>query len=220
MDSATVRAVSTVAVLAVALAAVWWWTGRSSAVQTIPAVPRTPPAAGITADEQVGIAATAAGAGGSPAGGWASGTPSAAAPQLVIDVRGAVRRPGVRRVPQGSRVLDAIEAAGGLRRGRSYGPVNLARPVTDGEQIVVGRGARVPAPPRVGAGGAAGTMVDLNTATPEQLEILDGVGEVIAGRIVDWRESNGRFTDVEQLLAIDGIGEQTLAGIRESVRLG
>lgn len=219
MDAGTVRAVSTVAVLAVVLAGVWWWTGRSSAVQTIPADPRALSAAGASTGGQAGIDPSAAAVGSPATGGAVSGT-AKTAPRLVVDVRGAVRRPGVRWLPQGSRVLDAVAAAGGLRPGSSYGPVNLARPVSDGEQIVVGRRAAAAAPPPAAGAGSEATLVDLNTATPEQLETLDGVGEVIAGRILAWRESNGPFTDIEQLLDVDGIGEQTLAGIRESVRLG
>lgn len=145
---------------------------------------------------------------------------------VTVDVRGAVRSPGVRELPAGSRVMDAVAAAGGLDRGRPYGPINLARVVTDGEQIRVGPSAlEATQPGASSAGGVASTaparaLIDINSASAEQLEELDGVGPVLAGTIVQWRADNGPFQTVEDLLDVSGIGDATLAGMRDQVTVG
>jgi competence protein ComEA len=135
---------------------------------------------------------------------------------LVVDVTGAVRRPGLRRLPPGSRVADAIRAAGGVLPGTKQPGVNLARKLVDGEQIVVGAPA---AAPGSGAAGppATGGPVNLNTATIEQLDSLSGIGPVTAQRIIEWREAHGGFTSVDQLREIDGIGERRFASLRPQV---
>lgn len=131
--------------------------------------------------------------------------------ELVVDVVGEVKRPGIVTVPGGSRVHEAIEAAGGLDGTVDTSGVNLARILDDGEQIVVG-----PAPE--GAGGtSADGKVHLNQATPEQLDTLPGVGPVTAAAIVAWRDQNGRFATVDDLLDVKGIGEATLAELRDLV---
>lgn len=139
---------------------------------------------------------------------------------LVVDVTGAVRRPGLRRLPPGSRVADAIKAAGGVLPGTKQPGVNLARKLVDGEQIVVGgpAGAGASGPPG-GADPAAtgGGPVNLNTATKEQLDSLSGVGPVTAQRIIEWREAHGGFTSVDQLREVDGIGERRFASLRPQV---
>lgn len=146
---------------------------------------------------------------------------------LVVDVIGPVRQPGVVRLPPGSRVVDALAAAGGLKPGASRGTLNMAAVLTDGQQVVVGG----PAAPTtatspsgtatVGAGpaSAGAGVLDLNTATVEQLDQLPGVGPVLAQRILDWRTSNGRFTSVDQLAEVGGIGERKLADLRPRVRV-
>jgi competence protein ComEA len=131
-------------------------------------------------------------------------------PDLVVHVVGEVRVPGLVRLPPGSRVSDAIEAAGGLRKGGSSGGLNLARPLVDGEQVDVARDAAT-APPGA-AGGATGgpsRPVDLNTATVADLDTLPGVGPVMAARILDWRTQHGRFASVDQLREVSGIGDRT-----------
>lgn len=151
----------------------------------------------------VTVASSAAAAVPAPA---ASGP--AAVPGVVVQVLGVVRRPGVYRLPAGSRVADALEAAGGLRPGRSSGLLNLARVLVDGEQVVVSpkAGARPPAAP---TGGTSAGPVDLNTADAAALDVLPGVGPVTAQAILDWRTEHGGFASVDQLREVDGIGPKT-----------
>lgn len=136
---------------------------------------------------------------------------------LVVSVIGRVRSPGLVSVPQGARVADALRAAGGAEPGADIRQLNLARKVTDGEQLAVG----IPAPaPTPGDPAASAAKVDLNTATPDQLDTLPGVGEVTAKRIVQWRTDHGGFAKVEQLRDVDGIGESKFARLREQVTVG
>lgn len=131
--------------------------------------------------------------------------------KLVIDVVGDVEKPGIVTVPRGSRVYQAIAAAGGLDGTVDTSGVNLARVLDDGEQIIVG-----PAPEGAG-GSAAGGKIRLNLATPEELDTLPGVGPVTAAAIVAWRDENGRFATVDDLLDVKGIGDATLADLRDLV---
>ncbi|WP_193106842.1 ComEA family DNA-binding protein [Brachybacterium sp. FME24] len=151
--------------------------------------------------------------------------------ELVVHVSGAVESPGVVKLPPGSRVDDALRAAGGATADGELSAVNLARTVTDGEQIHVPRPgeeppAAVSAPSGAGegedgggadssdAGSSAGGHIDLNTATATDLEQLPGVGPAIAQRILEHREKNGPFTSVDGLLEVSGIGPATLEEIR------
>lgn len=136
-------------------------------------------------------------------------TPDAAG-EVVVAVAGTVVAPGVVRLPAGSRVHDAVQAAGGLTPGAGYGLLNLARKLVDGEQVLVG----VDPPPGAAAGSASGAagggaLVDLNAATAADLDGLPGIGPVLAERIVDWRTEHGRFESVDQLREVPGIGETT-----------
>jgi competence protein ComEA len=140
----------------------------------------------------------------------------------VVAVVGKVRRPGLVRVPPGSRVADTLDAAGGVLPGVDLAGVNLARKVGDGEQVAVGVPPAPDAVPATGgepeAAGPGKAPLDLNAATVEQLDALPGVGPVTAQRIVDWRVRNGRFATVEQLREVEGIGERRLGQLRGLVR--
>lgn len=215
--------------LAVAVAVVSLWLAR-------PQEQALPPRARTVGAPMDGGGPTGAG----PAGPVASTDPAtgAAAPgaPLLVHVVGAVRRPGVVELAPGSRVTDAVEAAGGVTRNAAPGSVNLARPVLDGEQVVVLRrgGASALAAPAPGSapggagpgssgaaapGPAASGPVDLNSASLAQLDSLPGIGPVLAQRILDWRLANGRFTTVDELGEVSGIGEATLADLRPVVRV-
>lgn len=159
--------------------------------------------------------------------------------QLVISVVGLVRRPGLVRLAPQARVADAITAAGGARPGADLLSLNLARPLHDGDQIIVGLSgdgnraalrsavigvddAPVPGPgtpvPRAGSTSSAPTgKVNLNTATEAELDALPGVGPVTAAAIIEWRNRNGRFASVDQLAEVDGIGPGRLAKLRDRV---
>jgi competence protein ComEA len=135
---------------------------------------------------------------------------------LVVDVVGAVRRPGLYRLPPGSRVADALARAGGATGRAQLDLVNLAAPVADGEQIVVPRrGAAAAAAGGVGPTGVSAGPVHLNTATLEQLDALPGVGPVTAQKILDYRQQHGAFGSVDELDAIPGIGPARLEQLRD-----
>ncbi|MDT4919728.1 MAG: competence protein ComEA [Pseudonocardiales bacterium] len=141
---------------------------------------------------------------------------------VVVDVAGRVRRPGLYRLPDGSRVDDAVRAAGGALRGVDLSSLNLAARVVDGQQVLVGgrSAAGAPAPGSSGSSGAAGAVpISLNSAGLDQLETLPGVGPVLAQKIIDWRTENGGFTSVDQLTDVSGIGEITFADLEPLVTL-
>lgn len=140
------------------------------------------------------------------------------APSVLVHVVGDVRRPGVVRLPAGSRVADAVEQAGGLRRNGEVGATNLAREVADGERIEVGAPEGASGVDQPGSAPDA-PLVDLNTATSDQLEALPGVGPVTAAKILAWRSEHGRFTVVDELAEVAGIGPATLAELRSLVRV-
>jgi competence protein ComEA len=147
-------------------------------------------------------------------------SPSPSAP-LIVDVAGWVRRPGVYELAEGDRVIDALEAAGGARKGAILAGINLAAPVQDGQQVLVpdpssaeGEG------PATGTGagsGPAASGINVNTADEAELEELSGIGEVLAAAIVEYREKNGPFESVDQLEEVSGIGPATLEEIRNDV---
>ena len=160
------------------------------------------------------------GGAGAPAPPGASPGPSAdptASGEVVVHVAGLVAKPGVVVLPGGSRVVDAVEAAGGAQPTVDLTSLNLARMLTDGEQILVGVAAPPDSSDDGGAGGGGGAdpsgAVDLNSATAEQLDTLPGIGPALAGRILDWREQHGRFTAVDELREVPGIGEKKFAAL-------
>lgn len=151
-----------------------------------------------------------------------SGAPQAAAgDELYVHVSGAVNRPGLIRVPSGSRVVDAIEAAGGFTETADHAGVNLARPVQDGEQLRVPVVGESPLPtdgvPEAAAEGTGGGLVDLNRATTAQLETLPRIGPALAQRIIEWREANGRFAAVTDLRNVTGVGEKIFEALKDRV---
>ncbi|MDX6675557.1 MAG: competence protein ComEA [Solirubrobacteraceae bacterium] len=143
----------------------------------------------------------------------------------VVQVVGAVRRPGVYRLRSGQRVDDAVHTAGGATRRADLAGVNLAAKVSDGQQIIVpavgatGTAAGGPAGPAGGTAAAPGRPLNLNTATPEQLDQLDGVGPATAQKIVAYRQAHGGFRSVSELDQVPGIGEKKLAGLKDRVRV-
>jgi competence protein ComEA len=166
--------------------------------------------------------------------GTESGAPAAASntgavgTTIVVDVGGKVRVRGLQRLPVGSRVEDALRAAGGVRPGTDTDGLNRARLLVDGEQIVVGApvplagaGAGGPGPAGSGgsvAGAAPSSPVTLNTATVDQLDGLPGVGPVLARHIVDYRTTHGGFRSVDELREVNGIGDRRFADLRPLVR--
>jgi len=140
----------------------------------------------------------------------------AAAKLVVVDVAGAVRHAGLYRLRSGSRIDDAIAAAGGSTAKAQLDSVNLAAPVADGEQVVVpGRGAAggVAASPAA-AGSSPSAPLDLNSATLEQLESLPGIGPVTAQKIIDYRQAHGAFHSVAELEGVPGIGPAHMAQLK------
>ncbi|TYB43688.1 ComEA family DNA-binding protein [Actinomadura chibensis] len=152
-------------------------------------------------------------------------SPVAAGASVVVHVIGKVRRPGVVTLPGGSRVAEAIKAAGGLRPGAKTGTLNLARKLVDGEQIPVGVRGSAPAapvaaaPPGPDAPGAPATPIDLNAATADQLDGLPGVGPVLAQRIVAYRTEHGGFRSVDELREVSGIGSRRFDDLKSRVRV-
>ncbi|MFE3180582.1 helix-hairpin-helix domain-containing protein [Streptomyces violascens] len=146
---------------------------------------------------------------------------------LVVDVGGKVRRPGIYRLPAGSRVADALAAAGGVRDGADLTGLNRARPLTDGEQVLAGVPGAAPAGTGSGAGtgtgggvgGGSSGPVSLNSASAEQLDGLPGVGPVLAQHIVDYRAQHGGFRSVDELREVNGIGERRFNDLQPLVRL-
>lgn len=142
--------------------------------------------------------------------------------QVYVHVAGAVRHPGLYRLAAGARVVDAVAAAGGFTRTAEHAGVNLARPISDGEQLHVPRRGETPQVTPVDGTGAlespgAPGLVNLNTADAATLETLPRIGPAIAARILEWREQNGRFTSVDDLLAVPGIGDKMLQNLRPKV---
>ncbi|SCE51724.1 competence protein ComEA, partial [Streptomyces sp. DvalAA-14] len=206
LEFKTVLALAVVLAVAAGLAVHHYWVGRPRTV-TVP-----PPAA-----VSLSTASTASTSS-------AFSTPAvkpAASPKLTVDVAGRVARPGLRRLPKGSRVADALSAAGGALPGTDTTPLNLARPLTDGEQILVGvtpaPAAAAPAGPADSADLAPAAPLSLNSATAAQLDALPGVGPVLAQHILAFRTQHGGFTSPQQLRQIPGIGPRKYATLQPLV---
>lgn len=209
LTGAHVAVISIVIAVAVGVAA---WLAVRSDPEPVPALaPVSEPLATPSVPSSAGPPGAAVGAG-----------EAGEAGEVTVDVAGKVRKPGIAVLPPGSRVVDAVEAAGGALRGVDLASLNLARPLVDGEQILVG----VPVPAGVAGSlgatpgaGESGPLVNLNTADLAALETLPGVGPVTADAIMTWRTEHGGFTAVEELLEVDGIGDATLAEIAPHVTI-
>lgn len=143
----------------------------------------------------------------------------APAQEIFVHVSGAVADPGLYVLTEGARVLDAVAAAGGFAAGAAQDAVNLARPLSDGEQLVVAKVGESPPPGAVSDAPAGDGRVNLNTAGLADLDTLPRIGPAMAQRILDWRKANGRFTSVEDLLAVPGIGDKMLEALRDLVTI-
>ena len=184
-----IRALAIVAAVVVCVAAFFAWRARPHA---------TPVPSAVAAMSAAPMAA-----------------PSSSPAMVVVAVNGRVHKPGLVRLASGSRVADAIDAAGGVLPDTDLTALNLARKVVDGELIVVG----APAPPAGGgpAAGAPGAQINLNTATLTELQTLPGIGQVLAQRILDYRTAHGQFQSVNELRQIDGIGAATFEKLKDKV---
>ncbi len=209
LERRNVVALSVLLVVAAVFAVQHFWTGRTQSVQAPEVVRAAAPFA-----ESGGSGASSAGgrrgAAGPAVSGGVPNTSGPAGAEIVVDVGGKVREPGIQRLPAGSRVADALKAAGGVRPGTNTDALNRARFLMDGEQVIVG-GPAAPAPGTGGpvSGGQAGPAapVSLNTATVDQLDTLPGVGPVLAQHIVDYRTRHGGFRSVDELREVNGIGD-------------
>jgi competence protein ComEA len=144
-------------------------------------------------------------------------SPTSSPALLIVDVAGAVRKPGVYEFAEGERVVDAIERAGGPMPKADLSLLNLAAMLVDGTQILVPKtGPGVAGIPGAAPGSSSG-LVNINTASSTELETLSGIGEVLAGTIVEYRDQNGPFASVDDLLDVSGIGPATLEEIRDQV---
>ena len=188
LDASPVEVVGLAVLLvgAAAVAGVVWWTGLARPGTSPAAVPSPPALTSPTA------------------------TPST----VTVHVTGSVAAPGLVELPGGSRVADALTAAGGARGDADLDALNLARLLIDGEQLHVPAVGETATAAPSGAPSAAGAwradgLLDLNLATEADLDELPGIGPVLAARIIDWRDANGPFTDVAQLREVSGIGDAT-----------
>ncbi|MER7515775.1 ComEA family DNA-binding protein [Streptomyces sp. NPDC126499] len=239
LERRSLAALAVVLVVGAGVAGASFWTGRPQQVSapevvvaarplpgTTPSLPEhaSPGTPGSPTSPVSSVPSAPTGAG---AGAGAGAGPGAGA-VVVVDVAGKVRRPGVFTLPAGSRVADALRAAGGIRPGTDLTGLNRAKVLQDGEQVVVGLPAGASG---AGAGGAAGTgagaglgppsptsPLSLNTASVEQLDELPGVGPVLARHIVEHRARHGGFRSVAELRDVNGIGERRFAELAPLVR--
>jgi competence protein ComEA len=136
-------------------------------------------------------------------------------PKIYVHVAGSVKSPGIYQLDSGTRVYDAVLAAGGFTDKANQASVNMARALNDGEQLVVSSESSG----AVYEGALSSTLISLNQASSSQLEDLPGVGPALAGRIVDWRTANGGFKAKEDLLNVAGIGDKLFASVKDLVTL-
>ncbi len=219
--------VTVIALVGAAAIAAGAWLALRSTPQTL-TVPTVGPVRPTIVSVGSGPATSVADGSGATAPGW---DPSAtltsapavaantAAPTIVVDVAGKVRRPGIVELANGARVVDAIDAAGGAQPRVDLSGLNLARPLVDGEQILVGvptvswPSAATSSVPLPTSAASPVALVNINTASESELESLPGIGPVTAAAILAWRTEHGGFTSVDELLEVSGIGDATLADL-------
>ncbi|MFF0083590.1 helix-hairpin-helix domain-containing protein [Streptomyces canus] len=219
LERRNVVALSVLLVVAAVFAVQHFWTGRTQSVQAPEVVRAAAPFGESGASSDGGRR----GAAGPAVSGGVPNTTGPAGAEIVVDVGGKVREPGIQRLPAGSRVADALKAAGGVRPGTNTDALNRARFLVDGEQVIVGGPAAPPPAPGTGgsvSGGQAGPAapLSLNTATVDQLDTLPGVGPVLAQHIVDYRTRHGGFRSVDELREVNGIGDRRFADLRNLVQ--
>lgn len=202
LEFKTVVALAAVLVIAGGLAVQHFVAGRPRTV----AVPPLSSAALSTAGTPLMAAGSAT----------AVATATTTAPKLTVDIAGKVAKPGLRRLPPGARVADALAAAGGALPGTDTSTLNLARPLADGEQLLVGV-TPPPGAPADPAAAAPGSPLSLNSATVAQLDALPGVGPVLAQHILDFRTQHGTFTSIDQLRQVPGIGDRKFTTLKPLV---
>ena len=211
-----VRGLVLLVAIAVAFAGWWWWAGRPREAVAAPTlVSAGQPLSGGSAPATTAPAPSVTGP--TTRGAAAGATPGGSAGEVIVHVVGQVRHPGLVTLKQGSRVADAVAAAGGVTRPRAADSVNLARVLVDGEQVVVGFAAQAVAGVLGISPSKAGGLVNLNSADAATFEGLPGVGPVLAERIVQWRLSNGPFRSVDELGEVAGIGDAILAQLKPLV---
>ncbi|MET7775377.1 ComEA family DNA-binding protein [Streptomyces mirabilis] len=215
LERRSVTALGVLLVVAVVFAVQQFWGGRTQSVRAPEVVRAVAPYGGQSGavERKSAEPGGAAGAPPSPAGSAGS-----TGPAIVVDVSGKVRSPGLQRLPAGSRVEDALRAAGGVRPGANTEGLNRARLLVDGEQVLVGVPVAVTGPVMGGGSSATGiggsasgaapsAPVSLSTATVDQLDTLPGVGPVLAQHIIDYRTQHGGFRSVDELREVNGIGD-------------
>ncbi|WP_455680843.1 helix-hairpin-helix domain-containing protein [Streptomyces mirabilis] len=223
LERRSVTALGVLLVVAVVFAVQQFWGGRTQSVRAPEVVRAVAPYGGQSGavERKSAEPGGAAGAPPSPAG--------STGPAIVVDVSGKVRSPGLQRLPAGSRVEDALRAAGGVRPGANTEGLNRARLLVDGEQVLVGVPVAVTGPVMGGGSSATGTggsasgtapsaPVSLNTATVDQLDTLPGVGPVLAQHIIDYRTQHGGFRSVDELREVNGIGDRRFSDLQKLVR--
>ncbi|MFD8219827.1 helix-hairpin-helix domain-containing protein [Streptomyces sp. NPDC059697] len=223
LERRSVTALGVLLVVAVVFAVQQFWGGRTQSVRAPEVVRAVAPYGGQSGAVERKSAEPGGSAGAPPSPAGSTGT------AIVVDVSGKVRSPGLQRLPAGSRVEDALRAAGGVRPGVNTEGLNRARLLVDGEQVVVGAPAAVAGPVMGGGSSATGiggsasgavpsAPVSLSTATVDQLDTLPGVGPVLAQHIIDYRTQHGGFRSVDELREVNGIGDRRFSDLQKLVR--
>ncbi|QIY71014.1 helix-hairpin-helix domain-containing protein [Streptomyces sp. RLB1-33] len=226
LERRSVTALGVLLVVAVVFAVQQFWGGRTQSVRAPEVVRAVAPYGGQSGAVERKSAEPGGSVGAPPS---PAGSTGSTGTTIVVDVSGKVRSPGLQRLPAGSRVEDALRAAGGVRPGANTEGLNRARLLVDGEQVVVGVPAAVAGPVMGGGSSATGiggsasgavpsAPVSLSTATVDQLDTLPGVGPVLAQHIIDYRTQHGGFRSVDELREVNGIGDRRFSDLQKLVR--